>query len=118
MSVVNCKVTNIRPKFKNLKDWMDDPDNIYIGRKGIVFIDKIRFPQKSSIWSNPYKIGKDGTRDEIIDKYKIYIENKILNEPNMIDELLNLKNKNLGCWCKPDKCHGDILLQLINKYHA
>jgi len=28
-------------------------------------------------------------------------------------ELLKLEGKHLGCWCKPDKCYGDILLRLI-----
>ena len=26
-----------------------------------------------------------------------------------------LKNKVLGCWCKPDKCHGDILIKILNE---
>jgi hypothetical protein len=32
-----------------------------------------------------------------------------------MNQLIKLKGKNLGCWCKPDKCHGDILLEIINK---
>lgn len=30
------------------------------------------------------------------------------------DDLLKLNGKTLGCWCKPDACHGDILIELIN----
>ena len=37
--VVNVKVSNIRPKYKHLKEWIQDSNNVYIGRKGIVFID-------------------------------------------------------------------------------
>ncbi len=40
MKIVNLKVANIRPKYKNLKEWMDDENNVYIGRKGIVFTEK------------------------------------------------------------------------------
>jgi hypothetical protein len=47
MSVVNCKVQYIRPKYNNLKEWMNDPNNIYIGRGGVVFIDKKRFPAQA-----------------------------------------------------------------------
>jgi hypothetical protein len=38
------------------------------------------------------------------------------NDPQMVNKLLKLKGKKLGCWCKPDKCHGDILLKLIAEY--
>ena len=113
MSVVNVKVNYIRPKYNNLKEWMKDENNVYIGRRGIVFIEERRFPEKDSIWANPFKIGRDGSRDEVLNKYKIYITNK-LKDKNMLNELLKLKNKNLGCWCKPDQCHSDILLNIIN----
>ena len=43
MSVVNVKVNCIRPKYNNLEEWMTDPNNVYIGRKGIVFINSERF---------------------------------------------------------------------------
>ena len=117
MSVVNCKVKYIRPKYNNLKEWMNDENNIYIGRKGVVFIDNRRFPQKSSIFANPYKIGKDGTRQEILLKYKDYIVNKLNHDKDLLIELLSLKGKNLGCWCCPESCHGNILLELIDKYY-
>lgn len=116
MSVQNVKVKNLRPDHQNLEEWMKDTNNIYIGRAGVVFINGIRFPKESSIFANPYKIGKDGTRDEVITKYKNYIEDKIKNNNNFLKELLSLKNKNLGCWCKPEPCHGDILIELIKKY--
>jgi hypothetical protein len=116
MAVVNCKVCNIRPNYNNLKMWMDNKNNVYIGRKGIVFIDKERFPKKSSIFCNPYKITKDTTRDEVLQKYRVYMEKMLDEDINMQHELSKLKNKNLGCWCAPEKCHGDVLLELINKY--
>mgnify|MGYP001555401115 CR=1 FL=1 len=37
--VVNVRVLYIRPKYQNLKEWTNDPENLYIGRKGIVMID-------------------------------------------------------------------------------
>ena len=27
-----------------------------------------------------------------------------------------MKGKNLGCWCNPEPCHGDVLLELIDLY--
>ena len=116
MSIVNCKVKFIRPKYNNLKEWIEDENNIYIARAGVIFINKERFPKKSSSFCNPYKIGNDGTREEVIIKYKYHIEEKLKKDNELVVELLKLKNKNLGCWCYPEPCHGNILLELIEKY--
>ena len=72
----------------------DDYD-IYIGR--------------GSIWGNPFEIGKDGTRKEVINKYRQYA----LTNKKIMDSLPLLKNKVLGCWCKPKSCHGDVLKEMI-----
>ena len=109
--VVNCKVNYIRPQFKNLEEWINDPNNVYIGRPGIVFINGKRFPSKGSPFANPYKTG---TREENIKNYEIYIKNKLKNEPQLQQQLKNLKGKNLGCWCKPEACHGDVLLSILS----
>lgn len=114
-SVVNCKVKYIRPKYKNLKEWMSDENNVYIARRGIVFINGQRFPPYSSVFCNPFKIGKDGNREKVIQLYKEYINRKITNDPSLKLELIKLKGKNLGCWCAPEKCHGNVLLELINE---
>jgi len=110
MSIVNCKVKYIRPQYDNLKKWTANSNNIYIGRAGVVFINKERFPKKASIFANPYKIDKNTSREEVLEKYKKYIIEKILNDKSFYLQLLKLRGKNLGCWCHPDPCHGDILL--------
>jgi hypothetical protein len=115
MKVVNVKVNNLRPKYNNLKEWCQDCNNVYIGRKGIVPINNTRFPYESSIWANPFKITKEMSREECIEKYEQYIRKKIIDE-DLQEELLKLKGKNLGCWCKPEACHGDILLKLISEF--
>jgi len=118
MSVVNCKVKYIRPAYNNLEEWIADDNNYYIGRSGIVFIDNKRYPTKSSVFANPYKIGKDGTREEVILKYKEYLINKLDNDDDLVNELISLKGKHLGCWCYPEYCHGNVLLELIDKYSS
>ncbi len=111
--VVNVKVKHIRPKYNNLEEWMNDENNVYIGRAQIVFINKKRFPPKASIFANPFKLKKEG--DDAYEKYKIYIKDRLSKEPELRKELLNLKGKNLGCWCKPERCHGDTLIECINE---
>lgn len=117
--VVNVKVKCIRPEYQNLKEWMDDENNLYIGRKGIIFIDGERFPKKDSIWANkrkldPKKNGND--REEIINLYEKDIRDIINKGEADINEL---RNKNLGCWCKEDDkkvpCHGDVLIKILNE---
>ena len=75
-----------------------EPFDVYIGR-----------PSK---WGNPFKIGKDGPREEVIQKYRHWI----LANPVLVAQLpTELKGKRLGCWCKPYACHGDVLAELAMK---
>lgn len=117
IKICNVKVSNIRPKYNNLKEWINDPNNIYIGRKGIVFIDGQRYPSQDSIFANPFKISGNDTRDIVIEKYKKYLLEKIKNKEITNKDILQLKGKNLGCWCCPEKCHWDVLLEIINSMH-
>ena len=116
MSVVNCRVAFIRPRYPSLKEWMDDPNNIYIARSGVVFIEKERFPKTNSIWANPFKITKDEDRANVILRYETYIRERIATNPELLNELKKLKGKNLGCWCAPEPCHGHVLLRLIDEF--
>ncbi len=113
MSVINVKVANIRPQHKNLQEWVSDPNNVYVGRAGVVFVDKQRFPKVASIWANPFKVGEH-TREEAIRLYETYIRNKIRTEYG-VEKLLELRGKHLGCWCAPEPCHADVLLRLIDE---
>lgn len=115
MSVKNCKVAHIRPQFHDLREWMEDPANVYIGRAGVVFIDGQRFPQNASPFCNPFKVGKDGTREEVIAKFRIYMEARLAKEPQLRARFLALRGMNLGCWCAPEPCHGNVLLELLRR---
>ena len=82
-----------------------EPYDIYIGRA------MPNFRLKESKWHNPFKEGKDGTLQEVIEKYKVYLQSK----PELLEAIFELKGKVLGCWCKPLPCHGDFLAELANK---
>lgn len=117
--VVNVSVANIRPQYKNLFEWIrNKEENVYIGRGRVVFIDGIRYPLYDSIWANPYKITPEQPREIVLDKYREYVEKKINQDKSLISELLKLKGKKIGCWCKPECCHGDVLVELIDKYSS
>ena len=115
--VVNVSVKNIRPKYSNLHQWILDKEaNVYIGRERVVFIDGIRYPFEASIWANPYKITETQSRKQVLNLYCQYIDEKLKSNPELVKELIKLDKKKLGCWCKPECCHGDILVKLITKY--
>ena len=69
---------------------------------------------RSSVLGNPYRIGKDGTREEVIEKYKKYLWNCIC----VVDELNRIGSMDdstkLGCWCKPKACHAEVVLKAVN----
>lgn len=66
---------------------------------------------RGSKWGNPYPITRDLGRDECIAKYERYIRKR----PDLIADLGELVGKRLGCFCKPARCHGDILVKLIEE---
>ncbi len=72
------------------------------------------FIGRGSIWGNPFVIGKDGTRKEVIKKYRVWIE----TQPDLISKLSHLKDKVLGCYCKPNACHGDVLVEMVNELNT
>ena len=63
-------------------------------------------------WGNPFKIGRDGNRDDVINKY----ESWITSHPDVIEEAKSeLKGLDLYCYCKQNEsCHADILLRIAN----
>lgn len=115
--VVNVRADNIRPQYDNLQEWMQDPQNVYIGRAHVVFIDGKRHPAEDSPWANPYKIDSKHSRDKVLKKYKKYIKEK-LESPLVVQEFLKLRGKKLGCWCSPEPCHGDILIEILDEMWA
>ena len=64
----------------------------------------------ASIWGNPFYVGRDGTREEVIAKYRAYL----LGRPDLLARLPELKGRVLVCWCKPAACHGDVLAGLAD----
>lgn len=84
---------------------VDDPQgyDVYIGRanrhRGL----------EGSPFANPFSIGKL-TREEVLTHYREYITKR----PDLIEQARRtLRGKRLGCWCKPEGCHGDVLVELI-----
>ena len=69
---------------------------------------------RPSIFGNPFVIGKDGDRKEVIEKYKHHFIKEILTNPYFVSELEKLRGKKLGCYCSPQECHGDVIANFLN----
>lgn len=89
--VLSPRVINVRHKSS------EGIPHVYIGR--------------GSKWGNPFVMGKDGTRDEVIEKYREYIS----QNQELLESLPELKGATLGCHCRPNKCHGDVLISLLTQ---
>jgi hypothetical protein len=80
-------------KVIHIRDKIGSSDEVYIGR--------------GSKWGNPFIIGQQGTRAEVISMYREYA--KGFHK----DGLEILRGKTLVCYCKPQACHGDVLIELL-----
>ena len=84
---------------------MKEPDKyVYIGR----YVCYTPFHQ--SKWHNPFSVKKYG-RQKSIELYRKYLQDK----PELLNCLYELERKILCCWCKPEACHGDVLVELVEK---
>ena len=86
INIVNLKTVNI-------KEWLKDERNIYIGRTA----------DGKGEWGNPYKL-KDFNfdRPKVLALYEAYLR----SNQELFESVVNLKDKILGCWCSPERCHG------------
>lgn len=124
-TVVNVKKANLQKAgYTDFKDWNKNKNHVYIGRNMTFYVPGT----EKSIWYNPYPVAKPSTkinksksksksrptytREESMRLYKKHIE----SSPELLSRLNELKGKTLGCWCKPLKCHGDVLVKLIEKH--
>jgi len=88
------KVVNIRK----------DPYDIYCGRAGC---------GQNGYFGNPYsfKLG----RAKCIAMFEQYFYIRLDNDPDFKNAVLALKDKILGCFCKPLDCHCDIIAEYLNR---
>jgi len=78
--------------------------DIYIGRP--------------SILGNPYSHKPYAhaelvpTREEAIEAFRQYAVKRMKNDPEFAEAIWACAGKVLGCWCAPQPCHGEVILEL------
>jgi len=80
------------------------------------------FCGRPSIFGNPFHIGKDGIRAEVVFKHLIYFYKRLIDDPQFKRKVLALKGGRLGCYChnwdgivpNPLYCHCDTVADYLN----
>jgi hypothetical protein len=102
--MTEVKKTIVRSKRKNQSKELERYKAIY-GEENTITIDR------TTKWGSPFAIGKDGSREEVMQKHQDYLRTR----PDLLRAISReLSGKVLVCWCWPDQCHGDILSYLAN----
>ncbi len=108
--VVNVKVAELRKRgYASFADWAKDPKHVYIGRNMTVYVPGTY----ASPLANPYSATTYGRQKCI----EMYIEH-LKRSPHLLEKIKELKQlgvTELGCWCSPELCHGDVIRHLIEK---
>lgn len=68
---------------------------------------------RRSIFGNPFIVGKNGTREEVIEKYRKYFYIRLKYDWGFKERVATLKGGTLGCWCTPLPCHGDVIIEYL-----
>lgn len=118
---VCIKVENLRKiGYEDLEQWLGDPDNHYVGRRGRIFITDPKTKQRrifhypDNKWKNPYKVDNMCTLEESLKSYREY-----LDDSGLIKDVGELRGKNLGCFCAQNaRCHAKMLAELANNGEA
>ena len=98
-----------RRGYKSFEDWNSDPNHVYIGRDMTHHI----AGALGSKWGNPFRAKKRNKNSlkKCLERYEDYVR----KNPDLFNAVIELEGKELGCWCKPSLCHGDILIKLLKE---
>lgn len=100
----------MRVQLRRTKGWETPPNTVRVSRPGK--------------WGNPFVVGTHETTGcgtfyacdtarEAVAKFKHHCADRGFAYP--IDEIDELRGKNLACWCPLDQpCHADVLLDIAN----
>ncbi|TVT18031.1 DUF4326 domain-containing protein [Amycolatopsis acidiphila] len=97
-------VVNVRKSgpHKHLVPWLVERGLLtYIGHAG----NRHSWPE--SEFANPFVREAKLDRDAMVRHYREYLEGRA----DLLARLPELDGRALGCWCAPQACHGDVLLE-------
>ncbi|KKL75922.1 hypothetical protein LCGC14_2050020 [marine sediment metagenome] len=78
---------------------------------------------RTTSFGNPFHIGKDGNREMVVSKHKIWLIMWLKRGEEIIiggysnkwvcQHVKQLRGRKLGCWCVPRRCHVENLIWLL-----
>jgi len=119
INIKDCPDFNAK-RSRDDNDPTRNPNDVYIGH---YHSSPKHGRYERSDWHNPYTADvtnnkgeviekRDGTRTEIIEKFRRDALGEIVprkTPPDLLARIPELKGKRLGCWCHPKACHGNVL---------
>lgn len=94
----------------NIKETKDY--DVFIGRSGWDI--PINKNGHDGYFGNPFHLKPNEPRGSTLRKYKEYFHSALEIDPEFKARVEELRGKKLGCFCKPNKCHGDIIANYLN----
>ncbi len=80
---------------------------VYIGRGNA----KLGLIQ--SKFANPFPAKDKDDRDRVVELYRKWLWKQIKENVITKEDLMELRGKDLVCYCSPKSCHGDILMKAV-----
>lgn len=84
--------------------------DVYIGRASA-----LKHSSEDGYFGNPHQ-ARPGGRDEAIALYRADFFRRVETEPEFRRRVLALRGQRLGCWCAPEKCHGDVIVEWLEQH--
>lgn len=104
------------------------PFDVYIGRSPEYKYHLLQCPQCQSRplelcdtglafirLGNPYELGRDGTRSEVIELFRGYAIPRFVTDEDYRSMVMGLDGKVAGCFCHPLECHGDVYNEILSE---
>lgn len=99
-----------KSNYNLLYQWIQDPSHILCVRS-LQFLNTSLVKQHQplfQVFGNPFRIGKEQTREQVIEKFETYIRER----PELMEQIDKLGGCQLGCVCHPQACHCDVLVKI------
>ncbi|WP_455622779.1 DUF4326 domain-containing protein [Parabacteroides sp.] len=80
--------------------------DVYIGRAGY---------GKDGYFGNPFRLDPSMPKGSTLDNYKKYFYHRLSIDEEFRKRIGELQGKTLGCFCKPNHCHGDIIKEYLDR---
>jgi hypothetical protein len=79
-----------------------------------------KYVGRPSALGNPFRVGRDGTREDVIARYRRWLRAQWRHGGAVRQELERLAAKyqrdgrlTLLCWCTPRLCHADVIREAV-----